>query len=135
MHEWEPVTPVQLLFNEWVGEESKTIDLQEWITENMERVQELQDKTMGNYVGATEKRKVGLDKRAQERSFEKGDQVLYRMPGDGLKLQESWKGPYLVVKPLGPGTYKIDMGTRKTKVAHVRMLKKLIDRRVKRAFD
>ena len=58
MHGWEPVTPVQLLFKGWVGEESKTIDLQEWIMENMERVQDLRDKTVGNYVEAMEKRKI-----------------------------------------------------------------------------
>ena len=83
-----------------MGEESKTIDLQEWIMKNMERVQDF--KIVGNYVEATEKRKVVLDRRALEISFEKGDQVLYRTPGAGLKLQESWEGPYLVVKPLGP---------------------------------
>ena len=54
------------------------------------------------------------------------------MPGAGLKLQESWEGPYLVVKPLGPVTYKIDMGMGRTKVAHIRMLKKFKDRWVKR---
>ena len=68
MYGWEPVTPVQLLFKGWVGEESKTIYLQEWIMENMERVHDLRDKTVGNYVEAMEKRKVVLDRRAQERS-------------------------------------------------------------------
>ena len=67
MHGWELVTPVQLLFKGWVGEESKTIDLQEWIMENMERVQDLRDKTVGNYMEAMEKWKVVLDRRAQER--------------------------------------------------------------------
>ena len=118
MHGREPVTPEQLLFKGWLGEESKTINLQEWIMENMYRVQDLRDKTVGNYVEATEKQKVVLDRRAQERSFEKGDQVLYRMPGAGLKLQESWEGHYLVVKPLGPVTYKIEMGTGRTKGTH-----------------
>ena len=54
------------------------------------------------------------------------------MPRAGLKLQESWEGPYLVVKPFGPVTYKIDMGTGRTKVAHISMLKKFKDRWVKR---
>ena len=46
------------MFKEWVGEESKNIDLQEWIIENMERVEDLRNKTVGNNVEATKKRKI-----------------------------------------------------------------------------
>ena len=37
-HGWEPVTPLQLLCKGWVQDDQGSIDLEEWVTNNCERV-------------------------------------------------------------------------------------------------
>ena len=132
-HGWEePVTPVQLLFKGWVGEESREFDLQDWVVENMERVQNIRDSAVGTLSEQGQKRKAVMDKRAKERKFVVGELVLYRTPGADLKLQEAWEGPYIISKVLGPVTYEVDSGVGRRKVSHVGMLKEYIVKSAKR---
>ena len=100
-HGWEPVTPVQLLFKGWVGEEFREFDLQDWVVENMEQLQNIRDSAVGTLSEQGQKRKAVLDKRAKERTFVLRELVMYRTPGADLKLQEAWEGLiYTITKVL-----------------------------------
>ena len=48
-HGWEPVIPLQLLYKGWVQSSLGEVDLEQWITENSERVQSLTDQAVVNY--------------------------------------------------------------------------------------
>lgn len=90
-------------------------DQLEWLSvltrENMEKAQKCQ--------------KTWYDKSSRTRSLEPGQQVLLLLPSQESKLMAKWKGPYQVIRKMGPLTYEISMPKRqKTKqVFHINMLK------------
>ena len=47
---------------------------------------------------AVENRKKIYDSGSKLREFSVGDQVLVRIPGLDGKMEESWKGPYIILK-------------------------------------
>ena len=51
-----------------------------------------------NQRATTKKRTTYWDKKAHLRQFEKGDRVYLRKSGLNTKLEDSWAGPYTVVK-------------------------------------
>ncbi len=60
------------------------------------------------------------------RSFNVGDQVLFRTPGLTAKLDSSWEGPYQVIKKIGILNYQIKMtkdGKQHKKVVHINHIK------------
>ena len=44
-HGWEPITPVQLLYKGWAQQNLGDIDLEQWVIENTEILQNLREKT------------------------------------------------------------------------------------------
>ncbi len=64
-------------------------------------------------------------KGSRMRSFEKGDLVMYRIPGMSCKLADSWEGPYKVLDRKGVVNYKIGKVGAKShsKVVHINCLK------------
>ena len=46
-HSWEPVTPLQFLYKGWVQISLGMVDLEQWVIENIERVQNLRDQAVG----------------------------------------------------------------------------------------
>ena len=73
---------------------------------------------------ASEKRKVGFDRKTVNRQLEEGDQVLCRVPGMSHKLEESWHGPYTVLEKVSRVDYRINLGRGRKKVLHINNLKK-----------
>ncbi|KAJ8970788.1 hypothetical protein NQ317_008299 [Molorchus minor] len=68
------------------------------------------------------------NKKTKEKAFAIGDLVYLRdmaaKIGISKKLAKYWKGPYRVIKKIGPVTYKIQkVGTREEQVVHVNRLK------------
>ena len=55
--------------------------------------------------------------KAQNRQFEKGDQVYLRKSGLNTKLADSWDGPFLVEKWNTPLSYRINTGNRLTAIS------------------
>ena len=43
-HGWEPVTPIQLLYKGWIQQILENIDLEQWVIENSERIQNPREK-------------------------------------------------------------------------------------------
>lgn len=66
------------------------------------------------------------DKRAVQRSFQPGEQVLVLLPVSGSALSARFSGPYVVKRKLSETDYVINTPDRKrtTRVCHINMLKK-----------
>ena len=75
-HGWEPITPLQLLYKRWVQQSLGNIDLQQWVIENSEQVQNLKEKAVANYHECSRVRKEEWDGRAKQRTLQVGDLVL-----------------------------------------------------------
>ena len=88
-HDWEPFTPLELLYKGWVQSGLGPIDLEQWVAENSDRVQHMRDTAVVNLTEATEIRKIDWDRKAQFRQFEKRDKVYLRKSGLNTKLEDS----------------------------------------------
>ena len=77
-HGWEPTTPLQLLYKGWVQQDLGPIDLEDWTLLNAEKIQHMREVSVVNLKANSEARKKSWDRKAQDRQFEKGDQVYLR---------------------------------------------------------
>ena len=124
VHGWEPASPLEVVKEGLLQENFEDIDIISWVRENMERVENIADNITGKQAEATTRRKDKRDKYSKSRELEPGTQVLYRTPGMNAKLTDSWEGPYLIDKKLGPVTYSITVeGNKRKKIAHINTLK------------
>ena len=80
-HGWEPITPLQLLYKGWVQQSLGDVDLEQWVLENAERVQNLREKATANYSECSRIRKEKWDGKAKERVFNVGELVMMRNQG------------------------------------------------------
>ena len=53
-------------------------DIEEWVLDNAERVQNMRDLAVANLTAASDQRKQSWDNTAQIRQFNKGDKVYIR---------------------------------------------------------
>ena len=102
----------------------KSLDTAEWVADNIERVQAIRDKVALSFKEVSARRKEKLVKNSVMRKFKVGDSVLLRIPGIDGKLVAAWEGPYEIGKVVGPVTYELDLGSRRTRLAHVNTIKK-----------
>ena len=98
--------------------------------DHCERVQELRDEASVNYHKTSEKQKELKDKTCQNRSFQVGQQVWYRIHGLSEVYNLQWQGPYRVQKVLGQLSYRIDVDG-KGKNVHIKFLKADVGKVVK----
>ena len=75
-----------------------------------------------------QKRKTWYDKRARERSYEPGQEILAFLPLTGNPLKAKFCGPYRVLQKLGPVDYLIDTPNRRKlqRVCHVNLLNSMV---------
>ena len=59
---------------------------------------------------------------AQNRQFEKGDQVYLRKSGMNTKLADSWDRPFLIDKRNTPLSYRVNTGDRVIPSVHIQLL-------------
>ena len=123
--DWEPATPLQMLYKSWAQTDLGDIDLQDWVMLNAERVQSLREKAVVTKQDVSKQRKLLWDTKAKAREFSKGEEVLMRKPGINMKLAESWEGPH-TVKRNSPLSYQIDTGDRVIPSVHVQLLKQYL---------
>ena len=122
-HGWEPTTPFQLLYKGWVQDDLGSIDLEDWVMENSDRVQRMRDSAVATRNQTTDQRKREWDRKAQTRMFDKGDKVYFRKSGLNTKLSDSWVGPYVVEKRNSRLSYRVNSGDRVLQSVHVQLLK------------
>ena len=77
------------------------IDLEDWVIQNTERVNDLREKAVVNCTDCSRERKKNWDKKAKLRTFEVGQLVLIRKAGLCEKLAQSWVGTILGGHNLG----------------------------------
>ena len=79
---------------------------------------------------ATRKRKEVYDKGTVDKQLEVGSLVLTRILGLGSKLEDSWEGPWEVVKKLSSVNYRIKSLAKvmKQKVVHINNVKRYVER-------
>ncbi|XP_068229084.1 uncharacterized protein [Palaemon carinicauda] len=64
-----------------------------------------------------------VDRKAQDRSFEVGDQVLVLRPGEQRPLSTKFTGPHKNLGKKGKLNYLVDCGIRRAKWLHINLLK------------
>ena len=117
-------TPLDILHQGWAEIEFKELDTSEWSEWLAEKLEHWHDVLRERGKLASEKRKVGFDRKTVNRQLEEGDQVLCRVPGMSHKLEESWHGPYTVLEKVSRVDYRINLGRGRKKVLHINNLKK-----------
>jgi len=98
------------------------MSVEEWVTQNIERVQQLRDEATVSYDQISSARKLRKDLNCHIRTFKVGDSVYYRTPRLSETLEPSWQGPYTVQEVLGGPSYKVDVDG-KNKCVYVRFMK------------
>ena len=124
---WEPATPLHMLYRAWDGRDEGRVDIVDWVDQNIERVESLRELAMTTTVRKSSDRKRKWDSKAKERLFKVGDKVWTRKPGMCTKLEDSWNGPFTVIKVNSPLSYGIDFGYKRAKSVHVQLLKRYHD--------
>ena len=122
-HGWEPVTPLQVLYQSWVQSDMGGVDLSQWVLENTDRLECARDVATSKQLEVIAKRKDVWDKKARPRSFCEGDLVWVRKPELDMKLRESWEGPGKVLKVNSPMSYRVETNKRVIPTIHIQQLK------------
>ena len=122
-HGWEPVTPLQVLYQSWVQSDLGGIDLSEWVLENTDRLECARDMATSSQLDVSAKRAKKWNQKAVDRSFEIGDLVWVRKPGLDLKLRESREGPGKVLARNSPLSYRVETDKRVFSTVHIQQLK------------
>ncbi len=120
-------TPLDVIYEGWRGKVGKGLGLGAWTEDLCNRLEVLRDVAVRNGLVESAKRKVYYDKGKSERVLCEGEKVLCRIPGMVAKLDDSWEGPYIIVKKkLSAVNYLIEEvdGRERSKNVHVNMTKK-----------
>ena len=124
VHGWEPASPLEVVQEGLLRQNLEDIDVMTWVKENMERVETIADNIVGKQTEIATNRKEKRDMQSKSREFLPGTHVLYRTPGMNAKLTDSWEGPYLIDKKLGPVTYSITIdSSKRKKIVHINTIK------------
>ena len=100
-------TLLDALYHCWVEEKEVNLNASEWEDVVQERLDLVRDVASRRMKEAVVQRKKAYDKCSKIRMFDKGDMVMYRVPGLCHKLQESWTGPFGIVERLNRVNYKV----------------------------
>ncbi len=116
--------PLKLLKERWLGDDDSE-GLLQYISKFKVRLKKATEIAQKNLQDSQETMKTWYDKKASERSFNPGDQVLVLFPVRENPLQAKFSGPYTVRSKVSDVNYVIDTPGRrkKTQLCHINMLK------------
>ena len=116
--------PLTLLKELWTGEtpHEETRSTYEYVFDLQNRLQDTCKLAHEHLKKAKEQQRAYYNKKARNRSFNVGEQVLLLLPTDHNKLLLHWKGPFPVVGRQGQCDYQIDINGHR-KVFHANLLK------------
>ena len=121
--------PMHILKQLWAKdvEEQEVRNSYQYVTELRERLDETCRLAQEELGKAQQRQKHYYNVKSRVRKLKKGEKVLLLLPTDHNKLLMQWKGPFEVVDVLGHNDYKVQL-KNKTKVYHVNMLKRYVER-------
>ena len=116
--------PLTLLKELWTGEtpHEETRSTYEYVFDLQNRLQDTCKLAHEHLKKAKEVQRAYYNKKARNRSFNIGDQVLLLLPTNHNKLLLHWKGPFPVVGRQGQCDYQIDLNGQ-VKTFHANLLK------------
>ncbi|XP_070203469.1 uncharacterized protein [Littorina saxatilis] len=122
--------PMQVLRKLWTKEETdqEVRTTAEYVVDLRNRVEETCRIARENLGKATERYARAADRKAEDRQFKEGDEVLLLLPMKKNKLEIAWRGPYVIKERCGMNDYRIQVGSKK-KLFHVNLLKRYVRRR------
>lgn len=121
--------PLAILHELWTGEvdEPDTKTTYQYVLDLKDRLEATCQVAQENLGKSAEKYRRQYNRKAKDRKFEVGDEVLLLLPSDTNKLLMHWQGPFKVVQKVGHLDYKINMNG-KVKTFHANLLKKFFRR-------
>jgi len=117
--------PMSIIRSQWTGEKSAPQSIVSFVLRLQERLVQSAELAQMQESKAKAQSKTWYDKKARNRSFDVGAQVLALMPDDSDNLTAQWLGPYTVVEKVSPVSYRIETPERrkKTRQFHINMLR------------
>ena len=122
---WPVRGPLGLLKEIWTGNEESEQNLIQYIIDIKEKLSWVTELAHQKKIEMQTKQKTWYDKRARERKFNPGDEVLVLLPSSCSKFLSHWQGPYKVIRKISGVNYEVDTGkTRKRKrIYHKNLLR------------
>ncbi|KAL4007856.1 hypothetical protein ACER0C_001708 [Sarotherodon galilaeus] len=120
--------PLDLLKEQWENPEPDGDNVIAYVLKMRERLEQMTILAQQNMKVAQNKQKTWYDKKARERTFQPGQQVLLLLPTTDSKLLARWQGPYKITKRLSNVNYELYMPDRRKKhqVFHINLLKEFM---------
>ncbi|XP_072164915.1 uncharacterized protein [Diadema setosum] len=121
--------PLMIVKELWTQDdtEADTKSTYQYVLDLKERMEKTCDIAQQELLKSHEKYRRNYNRKARQRSFKVGDEVLVLLPTDSNKLLMHWKGPFRVVGTVGKLDYRIDLGSRIT-TFHANLLKLYVHR-------
>ena len=121
--------PLGILRELWTGDvvEPDTKTTYQYVLDLKDRLEATCQVVQENLSKSAEKYRRQYNRKAKDRRFNVGDEVLLLLPTDTNKLLMHWQGPFEVVGKVGHLDYRINMNG-KVKTFHANLLKKFFRR-------
>lgn len=121
--------PLALIKNAWINDYDLGLakhNVIDFIMDTREKVRHAIDLATDHANQQRSRAKVYYDKRAIDRQFDIGDEVLVLLPMPAKPLHAKYYGPYKIIEKLGPVDYVVATPDRRKtrRVCHVNLLKK-----------
>ncbi|XP_075785301.1 uncharacterized protein LOC142829504 [Pelodiscus sinensis] len=125
LYGYRPRGILDLVRETWESTPSTSQGLLQYVFQLQERLRQAGALARENLQLAQAAQERTYNRQAQERSFKPGDLVVLLLPSEESKLLARWKGPYEVIRQVGPVNYEIYQPDRKkkTQIFHVNFLK------------
>ncbi|XP_078793179.1 uncharacterized protein LOC144987743 [Oryzias latipes] len=117
--------PLDLLKDYWEKPVTDKDNVVSYVLKMRERLERMSTLAQEHMRSAQAQQKTWYDKKAKDRIFQVGQQVLLLLPTSDNKLLARWQGPYSITKRLGEVTYELYMPEKlkKHQRFHVNLLK------------
>ena len=123
--------PLQILKELWSEEikENEIKNTYQYVFDLKEKLEATLEMAHSQLEQSQKRQKQYYDRKARDRSFAVGDEVLLMLPTEQNKLLMQWRGPYKIVSKKGTLDYGVQLG-KKTKTYHVNLLKPYVRREI-----
>jgi len=121
--------PLDALKEGWMIGEVDEHSAVSWLNQLKERMETIVEMARKQDEKTKKAMKRQFDRGARMREFEPGQMVLVRKPDLQGSLEDSWDGPYEVLRKISPVTYELSVLSRCSRrmVVHINSLKEWIE--------